>query len=85
MRGALERLEAVDLQGIVDAARQHPTDTGHRAEEMLGVERAPESLEHAPAPGGEDLVDGGGDSGADPGQPAERIGAAPRDQLADVL
>jgi hypothetical protein len=32
VRGALERLEAVDLQGIVDAARQHPPerDTGRR-------------------------------------------------------
>ena len=74
MRGALERLEAVDLEDVVDPAGQYSTDARDRAEEPLGVERAPQPLEQAPAAGGEDFVDGGRDARADAGQPRSASG-----------
>ena len=85
MGGALERLETVDLEDVVDPAGQHSTDTRDRAEEPLGVERAPQPLEQAPSPGGEDLVYGGRDARADAGQTSKCLRAAAGDQRADVL
>ncbi len=60
VRGGLERLQRVEVQGLLDPVRQSRPDAWHRAEQRLGLSGRFQPLEKAPAPGCEHLHDGGG-------------------------
>ena len=85
MRGHLEGLQGVDVQRVVDPARQRRAHAGHGPEEPLGVERAPQPLELRPAAGAQHLRDGGRDPRTDTGQRVEPLDAATLVVLPQVI
>lgn len=60
----LEGFESVDVQPVVDAARELGAHAGNRLEKRRGVGRATQAVELRPAMGHQHLGDGGGDAQA---------------------
>ena len=83
--GGLERLERIDVQRLMEIARQRGADAGKGAKQRLGVERAAQPVEQAQPPRAHQLEDRAGERAIDPGQRDERAGTAALDPLAHIV
>jgi hypothetical protein len=85
VRGDLEGLERVHVQGLVNPPRERGPHTGDRPEEPLGIQASANPLELTPAPGPEHLDDRGRDPRPDPRQRLEARGSVALVDLGEVL
>jgi hypothetical protein len=75
MRRNFERLERIDVQGIVNRCRELRSNPGHYLEQRLGLRFATQAVELRETPGPCDLIDSRRQTLADRGQPDQALDA----------
>ena len=65
MRGDLQSLQGIDIQGLVNCPRRLRPDAGNRLKDFLRIGFAAHPLQLRPSPRGGHLVDGAGELLAD--------------------
>ena len=85
VRGHFERLERVHVQRIVNAAGQLWPHSGNAPKDLLGIERAPQAFELAPAACAQHLGNRGANRPAHVGQSLQRLASSALEEFPEIF